>query len=184
MPAISSPVCSHHCYCSLSHSFLHPAPFTHSFQIFFRFQSTEKLFTSSSSLHKLHITASTGGPGLINDLFPSKEMFFKNNQMEVVQRCRCRLKWPLHSQKMNGPPVSAHICCSVILDVRMCSVFFSLFFSSTTHNSLSPGPIQEPLGWQACLALHIFCINETINCCFHFLPTAIYVIHSELDASK
>lgn len=45
-----------------------------------------------------------------------------------MQRCRCRLKWPFHNQrKKNGPPVSGHICFSVTLAVRLCSIFFNLF---------------------------------------------------------
>lgn len=120
---ISSPVCSHHYYCSLAHFFSHPAPVTCSFQILFQFQSTEKLFTSPPPFHKLRITARTGSLGLINDWSLTKKKFFKNYQM--VQRCRCRLKWPFQNQrKRNGPPVSGHICFSVMLDVRLCSIYF------------------------------------------------------------
>lgn len=120
---ISSPVCSHHYYCSLAHFFSHPAPVTCSFQILFQFQSTEKLFTSPPPFHKLRITARTRSLGRINDRSLTKKKFFKNYQM--VQRCRCRLKWPFQNQrKSNGPPVSDHICFSVMLDVRLCSIYF------------------------------------------------------------
>lgn len=81
---ISSPVCSHHYYCSLAHFFSHPAPVTCSFQIFFQFQSTEKLFTSPPPFHKLCITARTGSLELINEWSLTK----KKSSSKLIRWCK------------------------------------------------------------------------------------------------
>lgn len=107
---------------SLTSSRIQPQSRAH-FRYFFSF-SPQKSF--SQALLPFTNSVLQHGPGVWGVLMigPSpKKKFFKNYQM--VQRCRCRLKWPFQNQrKSNGPPVSGYICFSVMLDVRLCSIYF------------------------------------------------------------
>lgn len=115
---ISSPVCSHHYYCSLAHFFSHPAPVTCSFQILFQFQSTEKLFTCPPPFHKLRITARTGSLGLINDWSLTKK-----NSSKIIRWCKSAGAGSSVKERGMGLLLAA-IFAFLSRYVRLCFIYF------------------------------------------------------------